>query len=61
MANSPIEIMVKLTYNIDEVVNMAEFCPECWKNEDWNKNKNDKNLTNQGSEFIIYIENKKKS
>jgi len=34
MANSPIEIMVKLTYNIDEVINMAEFCPEYWKNVD---------------------------
>ena len=34
MANFPIEITVKLTYNIDKVINMAEFCPECWKNVD---------------------------
>jgi len=30
MANFPIEIMVKLTYNIYEVIYMAEFCLECW-------------------------------
>ena len=30
MANSPIEIMVKLTYNIIEVIYMAEFCLDCW-------------------------------
>lgn len=31
MANFPIEIMVKLTYNMCEVIIMAEFCLECFK------------------------------
>ena len=30
MANFPIEIMVKLTYNIYEVITMADFCLDCW-------------------------------
>ena len=30
MANIPIEIMVKLTYNCVEVIFMAEFCAECF-------------------------------
>ena len=30
MSNFPIEIMVKLTYNIIEVIFMAEFCLDCW-------------------------------
>ena len=30
MANFPIENRVKLTYNIHEVIEMAEFCPACW-------------------------------
>ena len=30
MANFPIENRVNLTYNIWEVIEMAEFCPDCW-------------------------------
>lgn len=30
MANFPIEIMVKLTYNYTEVIIVAEFCLDCW-------------------------------
>ena len=30
MANFPIEIMVKLTYNCTEVIIVAEFCLDCW-------------------------------
>ena len=30
MSNSPIEIMVKLTYNIRGGDIMAEFCLDCW-------------------------------
>ena len=30
MANFPIENRVKLTYNMDEVIDMAEFCLNCW-------------------------------
>ena len=30
MANFPIENRVKLTYNLLEVIEMAEFCLECW-------------------------------
>ena len=30
MANFPIENRVKLTYNYQEVIAMAEFCLECW-------------------------------
>lgn len=30
MANFPIEIRVKLTYYIFEVILMASFCLECW-------------------------------
>ena len=31
MSNFPIEIMVKLTYSIYEVIFMAEFCLECFR------------------------------
>ena len=30
MANFPIENRVKLTYNIREVRELAEFCVQCW-------------------------------
>ena len=30
MSDFPIEIRVKLTYNLSEVMVMAEFCVSCW-------------------------------
>ena len=30
MSEFPIEFRVKLTYNLKEVICMAEFCVSCW-------------------------------
>ena len=60
MANFPIEIMVKLTYNIYGGDCMAEFCLDCWNKINGTNYSKSKFIMSKGLDFCEECEELKR-